>query len=143
MNRYDICRALHAHFGDNTQYILPHLKDSINFWTRYVPANCANESWATDEKGLHDIIVEAERLNDHLLTPLTAKVGDGATVKLLTDCHACTIIKVTKTTVTVRYDKAILNPDFKPEWVVGGFSAHCTNSEEQTYTYEPDENGNV
>lgn len=79
----------------------------------------------------------------HRLTPATAKVGDGATVCLWSDQHAATIIKVTKASVTVRYDKATRDPNFKPEFVIGGFAAHCTNQEEQTYTYEPDENGAV
>lgn len=48
-----------------------------------------------------------------------------------------------KNSVTVRRDKATLNPDFKPEWIPGGFAAHCTNQEEQSYTYEPDESGTV
>lgn len=40
-------------------------------------------------------------------------------------------------------DKATLNPDFKPEFIPGGFAAHCTNQSEQSYTYEPDEKGEV
>lgn len=75
------------------------------------------------------------------LTPASIQVGDGVTVNLWSDRYAATVIKVTKSSVTVRRDKAILNPDFKPEWIPGGFAAHCTNQDEQTYTYEPDENG--
>lgn len=75
------------------------------------------------------------------LTPASIKVGDGVTVNLWSDRYAATVIKVTKSSVTVRRDKATLNPDFKPEWIPGGFAAHCTNQDEQTYTYEPDENG--
>ena len=75
------------------------------------------------------------------LTPTNAKVGDGATVNLFSDRHAGTIIKVTKATITIRQDRAILDPKFKPEWIPGGFAAHCTNQENQSYTYEPDENG--
>lgn len=77
------------------------------------------------------------------LTPANAKVGDGATINLWSDRHACTIIKVTKTIVTVQRDTAILNPDFKPEFIVGGFAGHCTNQNEQSYTYERDEQGEV
>lgn len=77
------------------------------------------------------------------LTPATVKVGDGVTINLWSDRHAATVIKVTEKTVTVRRDKATLNPDFKPEFIPGGFAAHCTNQEEQSYTYEPDENGEV
>ncbi|MDE6388934.1 MAG: hypothetical protein K2L82_14130 [Lachnospiraceae bacterium] len=77
------------------------------------------------------------------LTPANAKVGDGATINLWSDRHACTIIKVTKTTITVQRDTAILNPDFKPEFILGGFAEHCTNQSEQSYTYERDEQGQV
>ena len=48
------------------------------------------------------------------LTPATVKVGDGVTINLWSDRHAATVIKVTAKTVTVRRDKATLNPDFKP-----------------------------
>jgi hypothetical protein len=77
------------------------------------------------------------------LTPANAKVGDGATVNLWSDRHAGTIVKVTKATITIRQDKAIKDPDFKPEWVTGGFSAVCLNSEDQAWSYEPDENGRL
>lgn len=75
------------------------------------------------------------------LTPANAKVGEGVTVNLWSDRHAATIIKVTKCSITVRRDKATLNPDFKPDFIPGGFAAHCTNQSEQSYTYEADENG--
>ena len=75
------------------------------------------------------------------LTPANIHVGDGVTVNLWSDRYAATVIKVTKSTVTVRRDKATLNPNFKPEWIPGGFAAHCTNQDEQSYTYEPDEKG--
>jgi hypothetical protein len=81
------------------------------------------------------------RFDGMYLTPANAKVGEGATVNLWSDRHAGTIVKITKSTITVRRDKATLNPDFKPEFIPGGFSVHCTNSDEQTYTYEPDEKG--
>lgn len=68
-------------------------------------------------------------------------VGDGCTLHLWTDSYACTVIKKTKKSITIQRDKAILSPVFKPEWEVGGFSAHCTNSEDQSYAYERDKNG--
>lgn len=77
------------------------------------------------------------------LTPANAKVGEGATINLWSDRHACTIIKVTKTTITVQRDTAILNPDFKPEFIPGGFAGQCTNQNEQSYTYERDEQGEI
>lgn len=83
------------------------------------------------------------QFGEHYLTPASIRVGDGVTVNLWSDRYAATVIKVTKSSVTVRRDKATLNPDFKPEWIPGGFAAHCTNQEDQSYTYEPDESGKV
>ena len=68
-------------------------------------------------------------------------VGDGVTIRFWSDAHAGTVVRRTKKMLVVRRDKATLSPDYKPEWVVGGFSAICLNQDEQSYTYEPDENG--
>lgn len=67
---------------------------------------------------------------------LELQVGDGVTLNLWSDKHACTVIKRTAKTITVQQDTATLDPNFKPEWVAGGFAGHCTNQDEQTYTYE-------
>ncbi len=93
------------------------------------------------EDVLRELEDDIRQYGEYHLTPANAKVGDGATVYLYSDSHAGTIVKVTKCTVTVRRDKAILNPNFKPEIIPGGFCGHCTNQNEQSYTYEPDENG--
>lgn len=71
------------------------------------------------------------------------KVGDGVTMHLWSDAHACTIIARTDKTLTIQRDKAILDPSFKPEWVPGGFSAICTNSEKQKWSYERDPDGEI
>ena len=89
------------------------------------------------------VIERITTFNRTALTPATVKVGDGVTINLWSDRHAATVIKVTAKTVTVCRDKATLNPDFKPEFTPGGFAAHCTNQSEQSYTYEPDEKGEV
>jgi len=75
----------------------------------------------------------------------TFKVGDGATVTLYTDSHACTVIAVSKSgkTITLQRDKATLGADFKPKFTLGGFAGHCTNQHEQYWTYEPDPNGKI
>lgn len=72
---------------------------------------------------------------------ISLEVGDKASVRLWSDQNPCTIIKRTKTTVTVRYDKAEQNPNWKPEWEAGGFSAVCTNIEDQQWIISDDENG--
>ena len=69
------------------------------------------------------------------------QVGDGVTLNLYSDSEAYTVIKRTPTTITVQRDKAIKDPRFIPKWIPGGFSAICTNQDEQEYTYERDENG--
>ena len=71
------------------------------------------------------------------------EVGDGVTECLYSDRHAYTVIARTRTTLTIQKDKATLDPDFKPEWVVGGFAGHCTNQEEQTWSYEHDPEGAI
>ena len=71
------------------------------------------------------------------------EVGDGVTMHLWSDAHACTIISRTDKTLTIQRDKAIRDPSFKPQWVPGGFSAICTNSEEQSWTYERDPAGEI
>lgn len=71
------------------------------------------------------------------------EVGDGVTLYLWSDAHACTVIAKTAKTITVQRDKAILSPDFKPKWVPGGFSAVCVNSHEQQWIYERDPNGAI
>ena len=73
------------------------------------------------------------------------KVGDGASCGGYSDSHAGTIIAVSKNgkRVTWQQDVATLDPNFKPEFVAGGFAAHCTNQHEQSYTYERDPNGSI
>ena len=71
------------------------------------------------------------------------QVGDGATIYYWTDAHACTVIKRTAKTLTLRQDKATLKESFKPEFIVGGFCAHCVNQSEQEYDYEPDPDGRI
>ena len=88
-----------------------------------------------------------ERMSDfekNWLLPTNVKVGDGVTVNLWTDRYAATVIKKTKCSLTVRRDKAILDPEWKPDWIPGGFAAHCLNNNEQRYiAYEPDETGSI
>lgn len=91
-----------------------------------------------------------DRFDGNLVSALYAdyvreniKVGDGATVHYWSDAEAYTVIKRTGKTLTLRRDKATLKESFKPEFVVGGFAAHCLNQEEQEYDYEPDPDGRI
>jgi len=65
-----------------------------------------------------------------------AALGDGVTVSVWTDYDAYTVIKRTATTMTLQEDKATMSPNFKPEFVAGGFAGHCVNQGDQTYMYE-------
>lgn len=71
------------------------------------------------------------------------EVGDGVTMYLWSDALACTVIAKTAKTITIQRDKAIRDPNFKPKWIPGGFSAICTNSEDQEWSYECDPNGEI
>lgn len=71
--------------------------------------------------------------------------GDGASVRLFTDAHAYTVIRVSPSgkTITLQRAKATLDPDWKPEIIPGGFAGHTANNHEQRWTCEPDPNGQV
>jgi hypothetical protein len=75
--------------------------------------------------------------------PVRFQVGDGATMNLYSDRYAGTIIKVSENgkKVTLQFDKATLDPNFRPDMVAGGFSAHCRNNYEQSYSYERNPDG--
>jgi len=94
-----------------------------------------SEFWRTCGRSLKDQI---EQLKLDLRTELNREiaVGDGVTMCLYTDRHAYTVIARTAKTLTIRRDKATLNPCFKPEIIPGGFVGHCVNQDEQSYTYE-------
>lgn len=68
------------------------------------------------------------------------KVGDGVTKNCYSDRQAYTVVARTATTLTVQRDNAIKDPSFKAEFIVGGFSAHCVNQNEQKWTYESNPN---
>jgi len=83
-----------------------------------------------------EINAEADRVG-------ALRVGDGITVSLWTDSEAYTILRVTPTRITAREDRATRDPAFKPRIIPGGFAGHCTNQNEQKYSYEPDAAGAV
>lgn len=73
----------------------------------------------------------------------TVTVGDGMTVCLWSDRHACTVVARSRNKLVLQQDKATLSEDFKPDFIIGGFAAHCTNQDEQEYTYAPDPHGRI
>lgn len=102
-------------------------------WNEYY-AKCGRQLSEEIREHEHAILVEINRELD---------VGDGVTMCLYSDRHACTVIAKTAKTITVQRDKATLDPNFKPKWEPGGFSAVCLNQHEQKWNYERDPNGEV
>lgn len=74
-----------------------------------------------------------ESLNDSIYTEwlMSMEVGDHAHICHYSDVTPCTVIKKTATTLTVRHDKVEKSDKWNPQWEVGGFSAICTNNEDQ------------
>ena len=69
------------------------------------------------------------------------EVGDHAHICHWSDVSPVTVVKRTAKTITVRHDKATRDPNWKPEWELGGFSAVCTNIDDQKWIIEEDPNG--
>ena len=46
---------------------------------------------------------------------------------------------VSDKTIEVRWMKSEISPDWKPEFVEGGFAGHCTNNLDQKWIIESDE----
>jgi len=59
------------------------------------------------------------------------EVGDKVHICHYTDITPATVIKRTPRMVIVRNEKADLDGKWKPEFIPGGFSAHCTNDNDQ------------
>lgn len=70
------------------------------------------------------------------------EVGDHAHINHYTDITPCTVIKRTRTTITVRHDDGELDGNWKPEIIQGGFVGHCVNNREQMDHYIIHENPN-
>ena len=67
------------------------------------------------------------------------KVGDGATLYLYSDRHACTVVEATAKRVTVQRDKATLVNRDELTFSPGGFAGHVSGK--QKYEYERDNEG--
>lgn len=126
--------TLEAEYEERARQEIPtSAENHSELWSRF---------WNSYGRDTHRKI---EELKQQQRTELNREieVGDGVTLRLWSDAHACTVIAKTKTTITIQRDKATLSPNFKPEWIAGGFAGHCTNQDEQTYTYERDPNGQI
>jgi hypothetical protein len=53
-----------------------------------------------------------------------------------TDINPYEVVQVVSDkTLKIRPMKSKLDPNWKPKMIPGGFAAHCTNQNDQTYTY--------
>lgn len=140
MKYTEMIQNLEAKHGDLWQYMMQ--RDEVQQELDYVQWK-ENQPGETPEYTYRYAEERIDRVADYILCPANVKVGDGVTVHLWSDAHAATIIKVTKCSVTVQYDTATLDPNWKPEWIAGGFAGHCVNQDEQTYTYERNPKGRI
>lgn len=126
---------------ENSEYILKDQRvrsriESLEWYAK-------NDNRKMAEYMVQEIEELAKDFGEKILTPANAKVGEGVTMHLYSDSHAGTIVKVTKATITVQRDNAIIDPNFKPKFIPGGFAGHCTNQNEQKYTYEQNPNAEM
>jgi len=141
MNYNTMIEMLANKHGETWVYMLQ--QDTVKDELGYVKRKEERENGNAPEYVYECAIEKIDKVAERIICPANIKVGDGVTVHLYSDAKAATVIKVTACTVTVQYDTATLDPNFKPEFVIGGFAGHCTNQNEQTYTYERDPNGRV
>lgn len=65
------------------------------------------------------------------------EVGKYANLHGWTDVYPYEIVRVVSDkTLEIRLMKAELDPNWKPEIIVGGFAGHCVNNQEQKWIYE-------
>lgn len=93
------------------------------------------------EYTMERLVEKIREFGQRKLLPSNVVLGMGATICYWTDREAGTIVRVTPKTITIQRDKATLSPEFKPEFIPGGFAGTVINQDEQEYTYEPDPNG--
>lgn len=70
-------------------------------------------------------------------------VGDRVHYSIGSDVYPGVVVKVTPKTVTIRDSQATLHPDWKPEFIVGGFAGHCVNQHSQQWEFSDDLNGKM
>jgi hypothetical protein len=75
----------------------------------------------------------------------TYKVGDHATWHVGSDAFPYTVVKVSPSgkTITMRADKATIDPTWKMDFSPGGFVGHVNNNYEQRWIIEEDPNGSL
>ena len=60
-------------------------------------------------------------------------------LRLYSDVHPFEIVRwISDKTVEIRAMRATIDPGWKPEFISGGFAAHCVNQCSQKYSFESD-----
>lgn len=109
------------------------IRTSEQFWNEF-----HKKRW--DFIGSYDEIKEQEsKMLEEWYNEMA--VGDHCHICHYSDVSPVTVVKRTAKTITVRYDKAERDPEWKPEWIPGGFSAYCTNNDEQRWIISEDLDG--
>ena len=72
---------------------------------------------------------------------LTFEVGDRVHFSIGTDILPGTVVKVSRSHITVREDKSEADPSFIPEFIPGGFAGHVVNNHNQKRIIEEDLDG--
>ena len=63
---------------------------------------------------------------------------------MYSDVRPCEVVEVkSEKKVIVREMKAERDPDWKPDFVAGGFTAHCTNNNRQNWICSSDPDGRL
>ncbi len=71
-------------------------------------------------------------------------LGMGVTQIGYSDRHPWEVVKiVSDKTIHVREMKSTKDPEWKPDMIPGGFSAHCVNNNEQKWILKSDPHGRV
>ena len=62
--------------------------------------------------------------------------GEYLTECMYSDSHAWVVVRRTAKTLTVSPVLVKRNPDWKPEFIKGGFAGHCVNQSDQTWLFD-------
>lgn len=72
---------------------------------------------------------------------MTAKF---ANLHMFSDVRPYEVVRsISASTLEIREMTAVLDPDWKPEILPGGFAGHCVNQSSQRWIYKSDENAPV
>jgi hypothetical protein len=103
-----------------------------------------DSNWLNDDQPCFGVNADLDEADSRYVISSFA-VGDLVTEHFYTDAHAGRIVEVRRggKEVVMQEDTATLDPEFKPEFIEGGFAGHCVNQGEQRYTYTANPRGSI